>query len=183
MALIATSGNVSLSKGRSRRPMPATKPSCWTTTSALSPVRSVVRGSTTKTSATRSNASRRRSRTRTAVARAVARAAPTRTVARASPRALAKAQNSAKMDKEALSASLTGTRTQTSPEGSPILHQGGTLSPLVGSQIRGLRPVPRRKPNKNKKLSVPTKMGTGLTPANIPASCVWYESCRGRGLK
>ena len=104
-------------------------------------------------------------------------------VARASPRVVAKAQRRAKVDEEAMTASRTRTRTRTSTEGSPILHQGGTLSPLVGSQIRGLRPVPRRKPNKNKRLSVPTKMGTSQTPANGPGSCTWRGKCRRRGLK
>ena len=146
-------------------------------------VRSVVTGRSTKTSATTSNASQQSSRARTAVARAAARATPTRTVARASPRTVAKAKRRAKLDEEALIASLTGTRTLTSPEGTPILHQGGTLSPLVGSGIRGLRPVPRRKPNKNKGLSVQTKMGTSRTPANVPASGVWRRNCRRRCSK
>ena len=87
------------------------------------------------------------------------------------------------MDEEALTASLTRTRTLRSPEGTPILHQGGTLCPLVGSRIQGLRPVPKRKPNKNKGLSVPMKMGTHLTPANVPISCVWRGYCIRRGSK
>ena len=58
-----------------------------------------------------------------------------------------------------------------SPEGGRSLQQGGTLSPLVGSRTRGLRPFPRHKPNKNKGLSVPTKMGTSQTPANASVSC------------
>ena len=66
----------------------------------------------------------------------------------------------AKVDEEALTASRTRTRTRTSPEATPILRQGGTLSPLVSNQTQDLRPVPRRKPNNNKGLSVPTKMGT-----------------------
>ena len=70
-----------------------------------------------------------------------------------------------------------------SPEGTPSLHQGGTLSTVVGSGTQGLRPVPRHKPNKNKGLSVPTKMGTSQTPANVPASCSWRGNCRRRGLK
>ena len=89
----------------------------------------------------------------------------------------------AKVDEEALTASRTRTRTQTRPEGTPILRQGGTLSPLVGKQTWDLRPVPRRKPNKNKGLSVPTKMGTSLTPVTAPASCAWHGSFRRRGLK
>ena len=55
-----------------------------------------------------------------------------------------------KVDKEAATASLRETRTQTRAEGTPILPQGGTLSPLVGNPTRDLRPVPRRKANKNK---------------------------------
>ena len=173
-----------LSRGRSRRPTPAARPSCRTTTGAQSPVRSVVRGSTTSTSATTSNASRRSLRPRTPVARAVARAKPTRTVARASPRAMAKAKVAkAKVDDEALTASRTRTRTRTSLEGTPILRQGGTLIPLVGNQTPDLRPVRRRKPNKNKGLSVPTKIGPSLTPANAPVSCAWRGNYRRRGLK
>ena len=76
----------------------------------------------------------------------------------------------AKVDEEALAGSRTRTRMRTSPERTPILRQGGTLSPLVDDQTRDLRPVPRRKPNKNKGLSVPTKIGTSLTPANAPVS-------------
>ena len=101
---------------------------------------------------------------------------------RASRRAMAKAKVAkANVDEDALTASQTRTRTRTSPEGSPILRQGGTLSPLVGKQTRDLRRVPRRKPNKNKGLSVPTKMGTSLLPANAPVSCAWRRKCRERG--
>ena len=89
----------------------------------------------------------------------------------------------AKVDEEALTASRTRTRTQTSTEGTPILRQGGTLSPLLGNQSRDLRPVPRRKPGKNKGLSVPTKMRTSQTPASAPVSCAWRGNCRRRGLK
>ena len=53
----------------------------------------------------------------------------------------------AKVDGETLTAGLTRTRTRTSPEGTPILREGGTLSLLVGNQTRDLRPVPSRKPN------------------------------------
>ena len=88
-----------------------------------------------------------------------------------------------KGDEEALTASQTRTRTRTRPEGTAILRQGGTLSPLVGNQTRDLRPVPRRKPNKNKGLGVPTKMGTSLTPVNAPASCACHGSFRRRGLE
>ena len=147
-----------------------------------SPVRSVVRGGTTRTRATTSNAFPRSSRARTAVARAVARATPTRKVARAGPRAVTKAKRGVKVDEEALTArSRTGKCT--SAEGTPILHQGGTLSPLVGSHTPHLRLVPRRKPNKKKGLSVPTKMGTSQTPANVPVSCAWGGNCRRRRLE
>ena len=184
MPLTVTSGTVSWSRGRSRRPTPAAKPICRTTTGAQSPVRSVGRGSTRRRSATTSNAFRRSSRARAAVARAVARATPTRMVASASPKAMAKAKVArAQVDKEALTASRTRTRTRTSPEETPNPHQGGTLSPLVGNQTRDLRPVPRPKPNKNKGLSVPTKMGTSQNHANVPVSCAWRGNCRRRGLK
>ena len=49
-------------------------------------------------------------------------------------------------------------------------------------RLRVARHVPRRKLNKNKGLSVPTKMATSLTPANVPASCGWQENCARRGL-
>ena len=168
-------------QGEKQEAAPASKPSCRTTTGALLPVRYVVRGSTTKTTATTSNASWRSSRTRTAVARAVASATPTRTVARARPRVVAKAKRRAKVDEEAVTASPTRTRMQTSPEGTPILHQGGTLSPLVDSRTRGLRPVPRRKLHKNKERSVATKMGTNLAPISVPALCRWRGNCARKG--
>ena len=130
------------------------------------------------------NADRRSLRPRTPVARAVARTTPTRTMAKASPRTMAKAKVAkAKDDEEALTASRTRTRMRTLPEGTPILHQGGTLSPLVGNQTRDLRPVPRRKPNKNKGLSLPTKMGTSLMPASAPVSCAWRGKFTRRALK
>ena len=88
-----------------------------------------------------------------------------------------------KVDKEAATASLTRTRTRTRPEGTPILRQGGTLSPLVGNPTRDLRPVPRRKANKNKGPSVLTKMGTSPMPASAPASCAWRVNSRRRGLE
>ena len=40
----------------------------------------------------------------------------------------------------------------------------------MGNQTEYLRPVSRRKPNKNKGLSVRTKMGTSQTPTNAPVS-------------
>ena len=161
MPVTVTSGSVSLSTGRSRRPTPAAKPRCRTTAGAQSPVPSVGRRSTTRMSATIRNVFRRSSTPR----RPVARATPTRTVARASRNAMAKAKVArASVDEEALTASQTGTRTRTSPKGTPILHQGGTLSPLVGNQTRDLRPVHRCKQNRNKGLSVPTKMRTSQTP-------------------
>ena len=54
---------------------------------------------------------------------------------------------------------------------------------LVGNQTRELPPVPRRKPNKNEGLSVPTKMRTSQTLANVPLSCAWRGICRRRGWK
>ena len=155
-------------QGKKQETNIGSKPRCRTTTGAQSPVRSAGRGSTTRTSANLGNVFRRSSRPRTAVAGAVARATPTRTVARAGPRAMAKARAArAKVDEEALTANRTVTRIRTSPERTQILHQRGALSPLVGNQTWELRPVTRRKPNKSKGLSVPTKMGgTSQTPAN-----------------
>ena len=102
--------------------------------------------------------------------------------------AKAKVKHKAKVeDAEALrrrTMTRTMTRTRTGPGQTSTLRQRGPiLSLLVGSKTRGLRPVRRRKPNTNKGLSVPTKMGTNLTPANVPASCAWRENCRRRGLK
>ena len=75
------------------------------------------------------------------------------------------------------------TTSRTGPGETPTLHQGGPiLSPLVGSETRRLRPVPRPNPDKNKELSLPTKMGTSVTPANVPASCGWRKNCARRGL-
>ena len=123
-------------------------------------------------------------KTENASGKGMARTTPTRTVAKAGPRAMAKAKvPEAKVDEEALTASRTRTRTRTRPEGTPILRQGGTLSPLVGNQTRALRPVPRRKPNKNRGISVPTKMGTSPMPASAPVSCAWRRNFRRRGLK
>ena len=180
----AISMTASWSSVRSRRPTLAARQSCRTTTGVLSPVRSAGRGSTTRMSATISNAHRRSLRPRTLVARAVARATPTRTMAKASPRGMAKAKVAkVKVDEEAATASLTRTGTRTHPEGTRTLHQGGTLSYLVGNPTRDLRPVPRRKANNNKGPSVLTKMGTSLMPASPPASCAWRVNSRRRGSK
>ena len=63
--------------------------------------------------------------------------------------------------------------------GNPNTTPGGSAEPSGGQSNTG----PRRKPNKNKGLSVPTKMGTSQTPANAPVSCAWRGNCRRRGLK
>ena len=137
-------------------------------------------------SATRSNAFRLSLRARSITA--VARATPTRAKARGSLKDEAKVNAKSKAKAEDEEAMIrrtrieTGARTRTSPGETPILHQGGSLSPLGGSKTRGLRRVPRRKFNENKELSVATKMGTSLTPANVPASCAWRENCATRGL-
>ena len=89
----------------------------------------------------------------------------------------------AKVDEETATASLTRTRTQTRQEGTRMLRQGGILSDLVGNPTWDLRPVPRRKANKNKGPSVLTKMGTSLMPASAPASCAWRVNSRKRGSK
>ena len=101
--------------------------------------------------------------------------------------AKAKVERKAKVeDVEALtrrSTTRTRTRTRTVPGEIPTLHQGGSIpSRLVGSKTQDLRPIPRRKLNKNKELSVPTKMGTRLTPVNFPDSCGWRENGARRGL-
>ena len=130
-------------------------------------------------SATISNAYRRSLNPRTPVARAVAKATPKNTMAKASARGMAKARVvKTKVDEEAVTASLTRKKTRSSPEGTRILRQGGTLSPLVGNPTRDLRPVSRRKANKNKGPSVLTKMGTSPMPARAPASCAWCVNSR-----
>ena len=64
-----------------------------------------------------------------------------------------------------------------------ILRHEGTLSPLVANPTRDLRPVPRRKANKNKGPSVLTKMRTSPMPASAPASCAWRVNSSTRALK
>ena len=188
MPLTAISRTASWSRARSRRPTLAARQSCQTTTSVPSPLCSVGRESTTRMSATIGNAYRRSLRRRTPVARAVARATPTRTMAKASPRAMAKAMAKAKVarakvDEEVATASLTRTRTRARPEGTQILPQGGTLTHLVSNPTQDLRPVPRRKANKNKGPSVLTKMGTSPMSASAPASCAWRVNSERRGSK
>ena len=169
MPRTAISMIASWSRVRSRRPTPAARQSCRTTTGVPSPLRSARRGSTTRMSASISNACRRSLRPRMLVARAVARATPTRTMGKASPRGTAKAKlTKVKVDKEVATASLTRTTMRTRPEGSPILRQEGTLNPLVGNPTRDLRRVPRRKANKKKGPSVLTKMGTSPIPQALP---------------
>ena len=89
----------------------------------------------------------------------------------------------AKVDEKAATASLRRTETRTRPEGTPILRLERPLSPLVGNPTRDLRPVPRRKANKNKGRSELTKMGTSQMPASASASCAWHVNSRRRGSK
>ena len=67
--------------------------------------------------------------------------------------------------------------------GNPHTMPGGNSEPSGGQSIMGPTTRPRRKPNKNKGLSVPTKMGTSQTPANAPVSCAWRGNCRRRNLE
>ena len=67
--------------------------------------------------------------------------------------------------------------------GNPNPTPGGNSEPSGGQPNPGPTTCSQRKPNKTKGLSVPAKMGTSLTPANVPASCVWRDNCRRRGLK
>ena len=62
--------------------------------------------------------------------------------------------------------------------GNPNPTQGGqTLSPLVGSKIRGLRPVLKRrlKRNKNKEPSVAMKMETSRKPHAPPPVVPFHQ--------
>ena len=67
--------------------------------------------------------------------------------------------------------------------GNPNITPGENFDSLVGNQTRDLRPVPRRKPNKNMGPSVLTRRGTSLRPASAPVSCAWRGDSRRRGLK
>ena len=101
--------------------------------------------------------------------------------------AMAKVKLKAKVeDAEALTGrtrTTTRTRPRTGPEDIRTLRQEGPiLSPPVCSKTRGLRPGSKRKLNKNKELSVATKMGTSLTPVNVLASCGWRKNCARRCL-
>ena len=75
-------------------------------------------------------------------------------------------------------------KNQDNSRGNPNPTQRGNPEPSRGQQNPGptTRPVPRRKLNMNKELSVATKMGTSLTPVNVPASCGWRENCTRRSL-
>ena len=96
--------------------------------------------------------------------------------------AKAKAKIKATLEDAKALTGRTRTRTWTAPGETPTLRKGGPiLSPLEGSKAQGLRPVPRRKRNKNKESSMATKMVTSLVPVNLPASCGWRASCARRG--
>ena len=99
----------------------------------------------------------------------VNRAKATFTWAKASPRAVAKAKN--KASQHVVVPTRTTKRTEINPGETAILHQvGQTLSPLVGSKIRGPGPVPkhRLKRCKNKEPSLAMKMGTIRVPQTLP---------------
>ena len=162
---------------------------CLTTTGVQSPEASVASASSTRMSATTSSACRPSSKVipRVAVEVPEARARARKASRSLGDEAKAKVKDKAKVEDVEAPTGRTRTRTRrgtrTGPGETPTLRQGGPiLTPLVGSETRGLQPVPRGKLNKNKGLSVRTKMGTSLTPANVPASCRWRENCARRGL-
>ena len=113
---------------------------------------------------------------------AVKEAKATVTRGRGSPKDEAKARSNARVeDAEARTRSFR-TGMSTGPAGTPTLRQGGPiLISLEGSKTRGQRPVLKGKRNKDKELSVATKMGTSLTLVNVPASCGWRQSFARRG--
>ena len=134
--------------------------SCRIITGAPSRVPSVGSGSTTRMSATISNAYRRSLRVKIlakAQAKVEAKAKAT-TPARASRKDVDKGKTRVKVDEEeALTASQSRTtRTRTRTEAIPTLIQGRTPSPLEGSLV--LPHAHRRRPRKNKGLSGSTKV-------------------------
>ena len=189
MPRTAPSMSASWFRARSRRPTPVGRLRCLTTKGVPSPVPSVASASTTRMSATTSSACRPSSRARPRVAVEVPEARAKARKGRGSHKDEAKARvkHRAKLeDTEAPPGRIrtrTRTRTRTGPGETPTLRQGEPiLSSLVGSKTRGLRRVPRRKLNKNKGLSLLTKMGTSLTPPNILASCGRRKNCARRVL-
>ena len=161
----AISMSASWSKGRSRRRTPAATPRCRTTTGLLSPVPSAARGSTTRMSATISNASWQVAyltlhyRGCTLVPPSTwAKRVPTYGERRwQGQRRHGQGQRQGQVQKPR-QRPRKGQRWTWWPRGKPdkdknqnksgdttILHQGGNLSSLLGSRARGLRPVPRRK--------------------------------------
>ena len=159
--LTASSGTASSSRGSSRRRTPAPKRGCRIITAAPSRVHSAVSGSTTRMSATISNAYRRSLRGKIlAKAQAKVEARPKATTpARASRKDVVKVvKTRVKVDEEdALTASQTRTtRTRTRTEATPTLIQGGTPSPLEGSL--DLPHAHKRRPSKNKEPSVSMKV-------------------------
>ena len=88
----------------------------------------------------------------------------------ASPRAMTKAKNNAKGG--LVAPNKKHEKNQENFGGNPNQHQGGqTLSPVLGSKIRGLRPILKcgLKLNNNKETSVAMKMKTSWVPAKAPA--------------
>ena len=136
------------------------KRSCRIITGAPSRVPSVGRGSTTRMSATISNAYRRSLRVKIlakAQAKVEAKEKAT-TPARASRKDVDKGKTRVTVDEEeAVTASPTRTTcTPTRTEATPTLIQGGTPSPLEGSVV--LPHAHRRRPRKNKGQSRSTKV-------------------------
>ena len=81
--------------------------------------------------------------------------------------AVAKAKSKAKEHVDAIARRTR--RTRTNLGGAPALHKGGpTHSPLVGSKIPGLQPVPRQRLmlKESKEPGVAMKMGTSWVPGN-----------------
>ena len=107
------------------------------------------------------------------------------TLAKARRKAVGKAKTRAKVDEEeALTASkIRITRTKTSPEATPTLIQGGTLSPLEGSLFPGQPQARRLRPNKSKGPSVDMKVVTMAKLRREPASCGWPANCGTRGSR
>ena len=147
-------------QGKQQEKNTGPKRSCRIITGAPSRVPSVGRGSTTRMSATTSNAYRRSIRVSIlakAPAKVEAKAKAT-TPARASRKDEDKGKTRVKVDEEeALTASQTRTtRTRTRTEATPTLIQGGTPSPLESSLV--LPHAHKRRPSKDKEPSVSMKV-------------------------
>ena len=151
-------------QGKQQKKNTGAKQSCRIITGAPSRVHSAGSGSTTRMSATISNAYRRSLRVKIlakAQAKVEAKAKAT-TPARASRKDVVKGKTRVKVDEEeALTASPT-TRTRTRTEATPTLIQGGTPTPLEGSLVPPHAHKRRASKNKEPRVSLKVVMTATL---------------------